>query len=73
MKKYLANIAIKEMIKKTVWMEDEEELNFVNKHYLLFSDYNKKYNKHELMKDYKTESIIRFIYGSNKYEGTTQS
>ena len=58
------------MIKKTVWMEDEEELNFVNKHYLLFSDYNKKYSTHELMQDYKTESIIRFLYDSNKYEGT---
>ena len=58
------------MIKRVYWMEDKEELDFINKHYLLFSHYNKKYSKHELMQDYKTESIIRFLYGSNKYEET---
>ena len=58
-------------IPKLPWMSNNDYLS-ICKHVDFSNDYNTKFATHPLMKDFASDSMVPFLYGSNALEGTLQ-
>ena len=56
-------------IPKLSWMSVDDHAA-ICRHVEFSNDYNEKYKNHPLMKDFASDSMVKFLYGSNSLEGT---
>ena len=56
-------------IPKLPWMSTDDHMQTC-RHVDFSNEYNRKYRDHALMKDFASDSMVKFLYGSNSQEGT---
>ena len=56
-------------ISKLPWMSTDDHLTTC-RHVDYSNEYNKKYKNHPLMKKFASDSMVKFLYGSNSQEST---